>query len=121
MALPTELNLYVARGTDNSLSFTIKNDSGTAIDITNDTITFTAREDFAGPTKIPTKSNGVGQHSDPTNGITVFVVAKEDIDDEAFPAKDSVWKYEVRRIASGSGDEFVHYQGNFTVKPSVNG
>lgn len=120
MATPTDKNISITRNTDNDLEFIIKDDLGAVIDITNDTVKFTAVDSFAGPTRIATKTNGVGQHSDPTNGKTKFVIAKEDIDDEVSRSIDTVWIYEVRRIKAGAGsDEFVHYMGKLTVKPSV--
>lgn len=122
MSLPSALNLFVARGTDNDLEFTIKDSSGTAIDITADTVTFTARQSLAGAVRIPTKTNAPGGHTDPLLGLTTFTIAKEEIDDEVAPCSDTIWVYEVRLISGAVGNpEFVHYQGDFTVKPTVNG
>lgn len=119
MALPTEQNIQVLRGTDNDLVFTIKDASGTVVDISLDTVDFSVREGFAGPVRIAKKTNGPGQHTDPTNGITTFKVLRTDIDDEVQPGSSTTWKYEVRLTDGGTGDEFVHFQGDFIVQPAV--
>lgn len=119
MALPTEQNITVLRGTDNDLQFTIADASGTAIDISLDTITFTGREGFAGPIRVPKKSNAPGTHTDPTNGVTTFKLLKTEIDDEVQPGSETSWKYEVRRVEAVTLDEFVHFQGGLIIKPAV--
>lgn len=118
MALPTEQNIEILRGTDNSLSFTISDSSGTAIDITNDTVHFSVRDGFGGPVRITKKTNAPGGHTTPASGITAFKVLKTEIDDEVAPGENTVWKYEVRRV-DASSDEFVHFQGDLTIKPAV--
>jgi hypothetical protein len=71
--------IKVYRGDDVSLTFTVKDENGDAVDITNDTIFFTVKAaknataaGSADLTAIIKKDNGPGEHSDPTNGRTAF-------------------------------------------------
>lgn len=119
MALPIKQDIQVSRGTDNDQPFTIKDASGAVIDITLDTVDFTVREGFAGPIRIPKKTNGPGQHTDPTNGITTFKILRTEIDDEVQSGTATTWQYEVRLTQAVTLDEFVHYQGNLIIQPTV--
>lgn len=119
MALPIEQTIEVTRGTDNSLLFTIKDASGTAIDITADTVTFTARDGYAGPVRIAKKTNTTGQHTTPASGTTTFNVLRTEIDDEVAAGASATWKYEVRRITAVTLKQFVHYQGDLIIHPAV--
>lgn len=116
--VPTKVNLVIKRGTDNTIEFQLLDSAGAAIDITNDTIMFTARDTYAGAVKIPTKTNGVGAHSTPTSGKTRFKILRTEVDDEATATAATTWLYEVRRI-SASGDEVVYLEGYLQIDPAV--
>lgn len=122
---PDEVDIRIVRGTDNSIDFILLNNldasGGTPLDITNDTVKFTARADFGeGSTvKIPTKTNGPGQHEDPVNGRTQFTIARTEIDGEADEDQETVWFYEVRRIAATTLTQNVHLQGKLLITPAV--
>lgn len=115
---PEIIHVEVQMGTDNELVVTLTNKTGTAVNITNDSVKFTAKSDFAGTNKIVTKTNGVGQHTDPASGKTTFVLTKTDLS-TLTPADEETWKYEVRRVISGNNREVIYIHGDLILKPSV--
>lgn len=117
--VPAEVNLRVMRGTDNTIEFTLTDADEVAIDITNDTVKFTARDAYAGTVKIATKTNAPGGHSTPAGGKTRFKILRTEIDDEAAETVATTWLYEVRRILAGSSDEILYFQGELKILPAV--
>lgn len=95
--------LSIYRGDDASIQFTIKDEDGDAIDITNDTIFFTVKTaknstaaGSADSTALIEKENGVGGHTTPTSGITTFTLT--DADTAIAPG---TYYYDVQRVDSG--------------------
>lgn len=120
--LPAEINLEIEQAADSTIEFQLKRyDDVTATwvaeDITNDTVKFTAKDDFGGTTTITTKANDAGEHSTPASGKTVFKLTKEETDPDA--TSDVVWRYEVRRLINGTGDEIVYMKGKLTLAKTV--
>jgi hypothetical protein len=114
---PEVVNLEVQQGTDISIEVQLTR-GGLPVDITNDTVKITAKDEFAGTVKIATKSIGPGNHSDPANGKTAFAWTK--LETMTTTPKDEVgWKWEVRRVLSGSGAEVVYIHGDLKLMPSV--
>ena len=113
---PDCLNLSLVKGTDNELEITITDGDGKAVAITADTITMTVKDEPGGST-VFLKSNGPGAHSAPALGQTIFVI---DAADTATASDDATtyWVYEIRRV-TGTGDQRVHIQGDFTVRPAI--
>lgn len=116
--LPTVVHIEVMRGTDNEFEFVIADGLGRPINITADTIKFTAKSALDGVATIPTKTNGPGQHTDAINGATSFVIPRGEIDDEASSSEITCWLYEVRRV-DASNKENIHVQGQFIIRPDV--
>jgi hypothetical protein len=108
--------MIVTDGTHNVFEVLITDAEDEPIDITNDTIIFTVKDEVGGTTKLQ-KSNSPGGHADPTNGITSFTISQTDIPSVS-PYEVREWVYEIRRRDVG-GIERVHIQGTFTVNPSV--
>lgn len=115
---PEVINLELQQETDATITFQLADGDGDGVDITNDEVKFTAKDDFAGTVKIATKTNGVGQHVDPTTGKTTFVLSKADLT-AAVDTEEETWKYEIRRVFSGTGREVIYIHGDLLLKPSV--
>lgn len=115
---PEIINIEVQQGTDATITFQLTDEDGAAVDITLDGVKFTAKDDFAGTVKIATKTNGSGQHADPTDGQTTFVLTKSDLT-AASDTEEETWKYEVRRVFAGTGREVIYIHGDLVLKPSV--
>lgn len=116
--VPTEIDIDLDQGSDKPIEFQISK-GGQAVNITNDTIYFTARDFYFGNVTIPTKANGPGQHSDPENGKTMFVLERDEVISEGNEAYTATWYYEVRRLDASTGLEMVHIQGRLNLKPMV--
>lgn len=120
--VPDPTNMEVFSDTDNVVEFQLLDatdpDNPVPIDITNDTVKFVARDTHEGTEKIPTKSNGPGNHSDAVNGKTQFLLAKTELDLSNAGVTET-WVYEVRRIIAGSGYEVIYIWGDLKVKPQV--
>jgi len=115
---PEIVNLEVQQGTDVSIEVQLTDGAGVAVNITNDTIKVTAKDAFGGTIKIPTKTISPGNHTDPTAGKTAFSWSK--IETATSTSTDEVdWKWEVRRVLSGSGAEVVYIHGDLKLMPSV--
>jgi hypothetical protein len=114
--IPSEVCIEIVDGTQKVFEVEIMDNEGDPIDITNDTITFTVKDEFGGTTKLQ-KINTVGGHSDPTNGKTIFTIAQTDIPPVS-PYEVRNWVYEIRRTDAGSVED-VHLQGDFIVNPVV--
>lgn len=114
---PQIVNLEVQQGTDVSIEIQLTNGS-TPIDITNDTIKVTAKDEFGGIIKIATITIGPGNHTTPSQGKTAFTWSK--VNTTTPTPKDEVyWKWEARRVLSGSAAEVVYIHGDLILKPSV--
>jgi hypothetical protein len=115
---PEVINLEIQQGTDVSIEVQLTNGTGAPVNITNDTIKITAKDEFGGVIKIATKTISPGNHSDPANGKTIFTWSKADT--TTTTPKDEVdWKWEVRRVLSGSAAEVVYIHGDLKLMPSV--
>jgi len=114
-AVATEICMRVSQGSDTEFECTLTDDQGEPIDITLDTVTFTAW-DFIGGTQQILKTNLPGAHSDPVNGCTVFSLLISD-----YPTTSNLlsWAYEVKRIQSG-GEEAIHIEGELLASPAGN-
>jgi hypothetical protein len=80
---PAKYTLRLVRGMKHVLQALIKDDDpesvsyGDPIDITNDTVELLIQESVGG-TQIFKQANGVGNHYDPTNGLTRFTINPSD-------------------------------------------
>ena len=109
-ATPTQTDLFMVRGTDINILVTSENTSGVAQDITNDSVTFTARKGIAG-TVLLEQTNASGQHTAPASGTTTFTIADTETETSDFSAYEStILHYEVRRIFQ-AGEEVVYLSG----------
>ena len=116
---PACVDIQVERGTDNIFEFVLTDAAGDAVNINADDVEMTVKNAFDG-TEIFKKTSLASTHFDGDNGTVEIIVAKENIDDEAFPNASTFWVYEVRRIGPGpNNDEQVHIKGQFEVIPSV--
>jgi hypothetical protein len=115
---PEIINIEVQQGTDAPITFQLTDEDGTGVDITNDAVKFTAKDDFAGTVKIATKTNESGEHEDPATGQTTFVLTKTDLTATS-DTEEETWKYEVRRVFAGTGREVIYIHGDLILKPSV--
>jgi len=119
-ALPTAQCIEILADTDTELRFRLTDSDGKSIDISLDQVDFTARDTIEG-VELLTYSNAPGEHEDAGNGITAFTVLRADINGALDPADESAdWVYEVRRIRP-AGQQYVHIQGQFLVRPSIGG
>lgn len=115
--LPTRVDFKIKEKTDVNIEWTFLDVDGTAFDITNDSITLTVVEfGSEGPTTVVTVINGVGDHSDPTNGKTITTITDTDLTLAAsFPVQESkLHYYEVVRI-TGAGEVQVFFEGEMRV------
>lgn len=119
-AIGTQRDLWVVRGTTQSLIFTLKEKGAddvtfVACDLTSETVKFTARTSLNG-TIVFEKTNEPGDHVDPTAGKTMFQVERTDL--ATLPTREYVTLvYEVRRITDASpAGHYVHAHGNLVVK-----
>jgi hypothetical protein len=115
---PEIINLEVQQGTDVVITFQLTDGDGVAVDISLDSVKFTAKDEFAGDVMIATKTNSPGQHEDPSDGQTTFTLTKTNLTTET-PADEVTWKYEIRRVFASSAREVVYIHGDLTLKPSV--
>jgi len=115
---PEIINIELQQGTDNTITFQLTNNAGVGVDLTLDAVSFTAKDDFDGTAMIETMTNAAGFHEDPTSGETTFILTKEDLT-TLTPTEESQWRYEVRRIFSGTLREVIYIHGIITLKPSV--
>jgi len=101
-------NLSVFRANDKTFTLTLTNSSGTAIDITGDTIKFVvkATDDNAGAEVI---AKEITSHTDPTAGKTEIVLTDTDT-----TVASADYFYEIRRISSASIDTTLA-KGKFIV------
>ena len=67
--------LEIIKGDDVSLTSTFTDGDGAVVDISGSSITFTAKNDF-GSAAVITKT--VTSHSDPTNGVTIIALTDTD-------------------------------------------
>lgn len=115
---PEIVHLDVQQGTDNAIEFQLTDNDGNPVDLTNDNVKFTARDEFGGTVTIATKTNSPGQHLDPANGKTIFVLTKTDLE-TLTPDSQTTWKYEVRRVFAATNYEVIYIHGNLILEPSV--
>lgn len=115
---PANYTIELVQGVDSVIEFQILR-GGLPVDITNDTIDFTARDGYGGTVTIATKQNLPGQHTDPTNGKTVFLLSRTDTRVVGSEGYDVRWVYEVRRIMASSGYQMVHISGDLVLKAMV--
>jgi len=114
---PEIVNLEIQQGTDVSIEVQLTK-AALPVDITNDTIKVTVKDEFGGVIKIATKNMTPGNHTDPVNGKTSFSWSK--VETTTTTPKDEVdWKWEVRRVLSGSAAEVVYIHGDLRLMPSV--
>jgi hypothetical protein len=114
---PEIVNLEIQQGTTVGIEVQLTK-GGVPVDITNDTVKITAKDEFGGVLTIPTKTMGPGNHTDPVNGKTAFTWSKTET--TTTTPKDEVgWKWEVRRVLSGSAAEVVYIHGDLKLMPSV--
>jgi len=64
------------RGDTRLITVTVQDGNGVPVDITGDTITLTLSP-YRQAVPVVTLVNGVGDHDDPTGGVTVFVITPE--------------------------------------------
>ncbi len=114
---PANIDVCLVRATTNVLEVVLTDAAGVSVDITNDTVKFTVRDGPGGTVEIA-KSNGPGEHLDPTEGRTEFTIEKTEIDDEVARTTETYWFFEVRRITP-AGVENVHIQGRLVITPDV--
>lgn len=115
--LPVVIDISVVQDSDNLIEFQLTDGSGNAVDITNDSVQFTARATHAGTLKIATKTNGVGDHSVPLAGKTQFNLSRTDLTTATLGLQVN-WVYEVRRLIAGV-QEVVYVSGALILAPSV--
>lgn len=118
--LPADIDLEIEQGADSTIEFQLKryeNSTWINEDITNDTVEFTARDDFGGTTTIITKLNEAGEHAYPAEGRTRFKLTKAETISDA--GSNVIWRYEVRRVVNGTGDEIVYMKGKLTLAKTV--
>lgn len=115
---PEIINIELQQGADAVLTFQLTNNAGVAVDLTLDTVKFSAKDGFAGATMIATKTNGPGQHETPLTGMTTFVLTKANLT-VAEADSQTTWKYEIRRIVATSLREIIYIHGDLTLMPSV--
>jgi hypothetical protein len=116
--LPADIDIYIEQGADSNLEFVLTDSAGTAVDITSDSVKFTAKDSWAGDTKIATKTNASGQHSDPSHGKTRFLLTKADTttDDRT---SNVTWRYEIRRVLATTNQEVVYMKGKLILARTV--
>lgn len=115
---PEIINLEVQQGTDVTIEFQLTDNAGVAVDISLDSVKLTAKDGFGGTTTIATKTNGPGQHSTPAQGKSLFVLTKAELT-TLTPDSEVGWKYEVRRVFSGTLREVIYIHGDLLLMPSV--
>lgn len=116
---PQEVDICVSRDADVTLTFVLTDARNHPVDITADTVDFTARDKWGGTAKIATISNISGHHIDPTNGKTAFTISQASINVVADSNRDDVWVYEVRRLAGGTSPVVIHVRGLMRIVPAV--
>ena len=114
---PEIINIEAQQGTTVTVEFQLTLD-GSPVDITDDTIKVTVKDEFRRTTMINTISNGPGQHTDPTVGKTQFTWSKANTT-TLFPKDEVYWKYEVRRVQATSLAEVIYIHGDLKLMPSV--
>lgn len=115
---PTAINLCMQRGQDTTFKFALAGDTG-RVDITADDVIFSVLSAPVSGTVLVALTNGVGQHTDPTNGETEFTLTRAMTNVVAVPEEtDSYWVYEVRRVQPG-GEENVYVSGALKIQRSV--
>jgi hypothetical protein len=121
--VPDEVDLELLQGDDIPIEFQILtvNDAGAVvpIDISNDTIKFTARDFKGGAVTIATKSNVPGQHIDPATGKTTFILTATDTKVIGQEGSRVKWVYEVRRVDGATGRQTTHFQGKLILDGMV--
>ncbi len=95
--------LIIYRGDDASLRFTITDEDGDAVNITTSTIFFTVKTTASSTAAgsldsgaLIQKINGPGDHTDPTAGITTFILTHADT--AIVPA---YYYYDVQLVTAG--------------------
>jgi len=119
-ALPSTINLKVARDSDTTLEFTLTDQDGTAVDLTGARTVFTVatgRRVLASSAQIRLV-NATGEHQTATAGKTRFKITKA-LSNPATGVLGATgtanWIYDLRREDS-AGDETVHAEGFFVIK-----
>lgn len=112
------VDIEVEQGSDSAIEFQLTK-NGDAIDISNDDVSFTAKDAYGGTTTIATKTNGTGEHSIPGQGKTIFILTKEDTTVIGQEGYTVTWYYEVRRWDPDSELDIVHMKGKLVLKPMV--
>jgi hypothetical protein len=115
---PEIINIEVQFGTDNTITFQLTDEDGVGVDITLDSVKFTAKDELGGDVMIATKTNTVGQHTTPLTGETTFVLTKNNLT-HASPQDQVIWKYEIRRVFAGNLREVIYIHGDLVIQPSV--
>lgn len=112
------VDIEIEQGSDSAIEFQLTK-NGAAIDISNDDVRFTAKDAYGGTTTIATKTNGVGEHSVPVDGKTIFILTTEDTTVAGQEGYQVTWYYEVRRFDPDSELDIVHLKGKLILKPMV--
>lgn len=114
---PEVINLEIQQGTDVTLEVQLTDGSGNGVNITNDTVKITVKDENAGVIEISTISITPGNHTVPASGKTQFTWTKAQT--VTLTPKDPVyWRWEVRRVFP-SGAEVVYIHGDLLLQPSV--
>ena len=117
---PSPSLIEVVRDQDVTLTFTLADAGGHAVDITHDSVTFVVKSTYGGTVEIATMTNITGQHVDPTNGTTQFTITQAALDAATTAGVMDSWVYEVRRLTGGTSPNVIYLRGEFRVLPSVN-
>lgn len=110
MVTITLTNIETYAFIDDSFQFTIKN-NGVAQDITGWTVYFSVKRNRADTLKLIAKT--ITSFSDPTNGIMVVTIDKEDTQTMS---GDFFYDF---KVDDTSGDRKIYSEGKFIVNPGV--
>ena len=114
---PACINLAVVRGTDNTWEFVLLDNDAKALNMGDDDVVFTIRDEFEGNIQVQATSSA-GSHFEGNSGKVEFTLPRAAIDDEANARVRTFWVYEIRRIDLNNNQHHVHIAGDFVICPT---
>lgn len=108
----TDLTIY--EGEDKTFTVTIKDSSGTAIDITGYTFLFTVKSKISDTDADAIIKKVITSHSDPTNGVTQIALVESDTEDQS-----GSYLYDFQRLDTSTDRAVILKKANFIIEQRV--
>lgn len=114
--VPSRIDLTIINEADVDLVFVFADSGNRAIDITGNSVQFTAKDRYTGDVKLA-EFQASNQTYDPLNGKVIFSFGRSEISAIADPSSVTYFVYEVRRVSGQF--QYVHMYGRLIIEPTT--